>query len=78
VIESAGRDSRETFPDLPHPGAIHDEIYKQLDAARRSYQSSGSQPSIPEQIDQLDQLRRRGVISEDEFQEKKSRLLDRM
>lgn len=79
VIEAAGRDSRESFPDLPHPGSIHDEIYKQLDAARRAYQTQGaSQPSIPEQIDQLDQLRRRGVISDDEFQEKKSRLLDRL
>ena len=77
VIESAGRDSRESFPDLPHPGGIHDEIYKQLDAARRSY-SQGSNASIPEQIDQLDQLRRRGVISEEEFQAKKSRLLDRL
>lgn len=79
VIESAGRDSREKFPDLPHPAAIHDEIYKQLDTLRRSYQSQGpSQVSIPEQIDQLDQLRRRGVISDDEFQQKKSRLLDRL
>ena len=79
VIESAGRDSRETFPDLPHPAAVHDEIYKQLDVVHRAGQSQGSaQPSIPEQIDQLDQLRRRGVISDYEFQEKKSRLLDRM
>ena len=80
VIESAGRDSRESFPDLPHPGAIHDEIYQQLDAARRSYQSQGgqSQPSIPEQIDQLDQLRRRGVISDAEFEDQKTRLLNRL
>jgi uncharacterized membrane protein YdbT with pleckstrin-like domain len=80
VIESAGRDSRESFPDLPHPAAIHDEIYRQLDAARRSYQSSGAptHQSIPEQIDQLDQLRRRGVISDSEFEEKKSQLLGRL
>ena len=34
--------------------------------------------SIPEQIEQLDQLRLRGVITEVEFQTKKSELLDRM
>jgi hypothetical protein len=34
--------------------------------------------SIPEQIEQLDQLRLRGVITEAEFQTKKSDLLDRM
>ena len=79
VIESAGRNSRESFPDLPHPSHIHDEIYSQLDAARRAYQTSGAAPaSIPEQIDQLDQLRRRGVISDAEFEEKKSRLLDKL
>ena len=34
--------------------------------------------SIPEQIEQLDQLRIRGVITEAEFQAKKKDLLDRM
>lgn len=34
--------------------------------------------SIPAQIDQLDQLRRRGVITEAEFQAKKTQLLERM
>ena len=34
--------------------------------------------NIPSQIDQLDQLRRRGVITEAEFQAKKAQLLERM
>ena len=34
--------------------------------------------SIPEQIEQLDQLRIRGVITETEFQTKKADLLNRM
>jgi len=34
--------------------------------------------SIPAQIDELDQLRRRGVITEAEFQAKKTQLLERM
>jgi len=34
--------------------------------------------SIPEQIEQLDQLRIRGVITESEFQLKKADLLNRM
>ncbi len=34
--------------------------------------------SIPAQIDQLDQLRRRGVITDAEFQAKKTQLLERM
>lgn len=82
IIESAGRDGQEVFPDLPHPAAIHNEIYAQLQ--NRYYSGPGPSASsapgatIPEQIDQLDQLRRRGVISEREFETKKAELLDRM
>jgi membrane protein YdbS with pleckstrin-like domain len=82
VIESAGKDGQEVFSDLPHPAAIHNQIYAQLQ--NRNYGGPGptsqSVPhaTIPEQIDQLDQLRRRGVISEREFEAKKTELLDRM
>ncbi|HMC39582.1 MAG TPA: PH domain-containing protein [Acidimicrobiales bacterium] len=75
LIESAGRDGQEVFPDLPHPGRIHNEIYAQMAAARGG---PAPAPGIPQQIEQLDQLRRRGVISEEEFEAKKADLLDRM
>jgi membrane protein YdbS with pleckstrin-like domain len=79
VIESAGRDGQETFPDLPHPGVIHNEIYKQMEIARgiRSGPATPAQ-SIGNQIEQLDQLRRRGLITEAEFEAKKTQLLDRL
>ena len=80
LVESAGRDSAEVFPDLPRPAAIHNEIYAQLDRLR-SYHATGGAPvpaSIPEQIDQLDRLRQRGVITEEEFAAKKAELLDRL
>lgn len=75
LIESAGRDGREVFPDLPRPAVIHNEIYTCMQRYRGYPVAS---PSIPEQIDQLDQLRRRGVISEAEFAAKKADLLDRL
>ena len=78
LVESAGRDSQEVFADLPRPAAIHNEIYEQLDRIR-SYHATGAPPaSIPEQIDQLDRLRQRGVITEAEFAAKKADLLDRL
>ena len=47
-----------------------------------SYQQVATQPgpgpSIPAQLDQLDDLRKRGVITEAEFAAKKAELLNRM
>ncbi len=79
LLESAGRDGQEVFPDLPHPAAIQNEIYAQLE----QYRSSGrvaapAGASIPDQINQLDQLRQRGVLSDAEFEAKKSELLRRL
>ena len=77
VIESAARDGQEVFPDLPRPATIQNEIYAQMDRRQRGAAAPVG-PSIPEQIDQLDQLRQRGVISEAEFAAKKAELLDRL
>ena len=81
VLEAAGRDSREVFRDLPHPAAIHNEIYAQMQYQRTGRGGGPAAPapaSIPEQIDQLDQLRRRGVITDEEFAAKKADLLNRL
>jgi len=79
LLESAGRDSREVFPDLPHPARIHNEIYLQMERSRRG-PTPGSAPevSIPAQIEQLDHLRPRGLITDAEFETKKTKLLDRL
>jgi membrane protein YdbS with pleckstrin-like domain len=81
VIESAGERGQEVFPDLPKPGLIQNEIYRQIDAGktRLADRMAGRRElSIPEQIDKLDELRQRGVISQSEFDAKKAQLLDRM
>ena len=80
-IESAGAQSRETFADIPRPSVVQNEIYRQMEihAARRSERSSGFREiSIPDQLDKLDGLRQRGVISQAEFDVKKRQLLDKM
>ena len=74
VIESAGREGQEVFSDLGHPAHIHAEIYDLMQRNR----TGAPAPSIPEQIDQLDRLRQRGVITEAEFTAKKTQLLNRL
>jgi membrane protein YdbS with pleckstrin-like domain len=81
VIESAGQRGQEVFPDLPKPGLIQNEIYRQLELGkgRMADRMAGRRElSIPEQIEKLDELRQRGVVTQAEFDAKKAQLLDRM
>ena len=80
-IESAGAQSRETFSDIPRPSAVQNEIYRQMEdaQARRAERVGGSRRelSLPEQLEKLDELRQRGVLTQAEFDAKKQQLLDR-
>src|SRR5438105_12359756 len=84
MIESAGEQGQTTFSDVRRPSFLQNEIYRQIealkerDAGRYTGGGAARELSVPEQIDQLDQLRQRGVISNAEFEAKKSQLLERM
>jgi uncharacterized membrane protein YdbT with pleckstrin-like domain len=84
-IESAGERGAETFEDVRKPAIVQNEIYRQMEAnSNRTYggaqqaQTQQTAASIPDQIAQLDDLRKRGVISDQEFAAKKADLLNRM
>lgn len=81
VIESAGEQGHQPFSNIARPSQVQNEIYRQMElaAARDAERISGRRElSIPEQLDKLDQLRQRGVISQAEFDVKKAQLLERM
>ncbi|HEY9558479.1 MAG TPA: PH domain-containing protein [Acidimicrobiales bacterium] len=85
TIESAGEMGRQAFSNVRKPSAVQNEIYKQMEAnENRKFDRVGANnpnlgaASIPAQIEQLDDLRQRGLISEAEFQTKKAELLGRM
>ena len=81
LIESAGERGQQHFPDMSKPFLVQNAIYAEMEraAARDADRMAGArQLSIPEQIEKLDELRQRGVISNAEFEAKKSQLLDRM
>jgi uncharacterized membrane protein YdbT with pleckstrin-like domain len=87
-IEAAGRDAQSKFDDVWHPDAVQQEIYHQMEARteRQTGQAAVATPaptaqqvaSVPEQLNQLAELRDRGVITPAEFEAKKAQLLDRM
>jgi uncharacterized membrane protein YdbT with pleckstrin-like domain len=81
MIESAGEQGQEVFGDVRRPSYVQNEIYRQIDAlkdrdAARHYSQRELSPL--EQIDKLDELRQRGVISQAEFDAKKAQLLDKL
>ena len=91
-VESAGEGGQQTFEAVRRPNLVQQEIYRAMEAGeRQQFRAMGeataaalaggaaqTPPTIPQQIEQLDVLRRQGAITEDEFETKKSELLDRM
>ncbi len=91
TVESAGEGGQQRFDNVRKPQLIQQEIYRAMEinktqefTAMAQAHAAAAAPaaeralSIPEQIEQLDQLRLRGVITESEFQTKKADLLNRM
>ncbi|HUS60932.1 MAG TPA: PH domain-containing protein [Acidimicrobiales bacterium] len=81
VIESGGERGQQSFSNIARPSLVQNQIYAQIEAAhaRDADRRSGRRElSIPEQIEKLDELRQRGVVSNAEFQMQKTKLLDRL
>jgi len=80
LIESAGERGQEVFSHIPHPDAVQQEIYRQMEAnnARLRGVAVPRQPSVTDQIAALADLRDRGAISPAEYEAKKAQLLDRL
>jgi uncharacterized membrane protein YdbT with pleckstrin-like domain len=81
VIESAGERGQDTFSRIPHPERVEQLIYAEIESNRQ--RTSGVHieqqgPSIPNQIAELAKLRDLGVVTDAEFQAKKTELLSRM
>jgi uncharacterized membrane protein YdbT with pleckstrin-like domain len=80
VIESGGERGSQAFSDISTPSLVQNEIYRQIEA-NQGRMSAGRAPvteSIGEKLQQLDELRRRGVVTQAEFDAKKATLLDRL
>jgi|SRR5579875_140508 uncharacterized membrane protein YdbT with pleckstrin-like domain len=80
LVESPGRDSPEVFWDLPRPQEVQSLISRLLSerAGAPGRLPASSEPTVADQLAQLAELRRRGVISRREFAAKKAELLSRM
>jgi hypothetical protein len=67
--------------DLPNPFGVQNAIYTEIERtqSRSADRAAGLRElSVPEQIEKLDELRQRGLITNAEFEVKKQQLLERM
>jgi len=81
MVESGGERGQSQFGHFAHPQDIQNEIHRAIEAAaaRDADRMAGRRELSPlEQLEKLDELRRRGVISQTEFEVKKANLLDRL
>jgi uncharacterized membrane protein YdbT with pleckstrin-like domain len=93
-IESAGKDGQSHFENVRHPDMVQQEIYRQMDVNARRQASWHADavadrsapaiavpvatPDVADQIAKLATLRDQGAITTEEFEAKKTELLDRM
>ncbi len=81
LIESAGEQGQQEFHNFSHPERVQNVIHQQIEAGQtrdRERAEIRRELSPLEQLEKLDELRQRGVISRAEFDAKKAQLLDRL
>ena len=77
VVESGGEQGHESFSHIPKPAAVQNAIEQQIERYRGRNRAE-PQPDVVDQLARLDDLRKRGVVTDAEFQAKKAQLLDRL
>ena len=80
IIQSASEHGREEFQDVRHPEDVQKTIYRVGEQNQgRMYRGAGSgrpaAPSVTTELERLADLRAKGVLTEEEFQAQKARIL---
>ena len=81
LVESGGERGQSSYGHFANPQSIQNEIHRAIEAAaaRDADRIAGRRELSPlEQLEKLEELRQRGVISQAEFDLKKQKLLDRL
>jgi uncharacterized membrane protein YdbT with pleckstrin-like domain len=75
ILESPGTFGQETFADVRKPEHVQKTIYEMTESNSRRMNAPQASSSVADELEKLDRLRAQGVISEQEFQAQKARLL---
>lgn len=74
VIESAGESGQNRFADIRSPEQVQLEIYRAAEARKGIGRAGG--PSLADELAKLADLREKGVLTDEEFQARKRKLLE--
>jgi membrane protein YdbS with pleckstrin-like domain len=93
-VQSAGEQGTSRFTDVRHPDGVQAEIYRQMEtsgkvdagagagaigeAVAKALRDQGGGGTVSSKIDELAKLRDQGHITADEFEKRKTALLDKM
>jgi uncharacterized membrane protein YdbT with pleckstrin-like domain len=78
ILESAGEFGQQSFTNIRRPEYVQKTIYEMNEANLRRMQAPTTAPgSVADELAKLDRLRDEGLLSEEEFEAEKARLLDR-
>jgi uncharacterized membrane protein YdbT with pleckstrin-like domain len=77
IIESAGEAGRQVFSEIRHPEQVQKTIYEQgeTNQSRMQRPVAPGAPSATTELQRLADLRERGVLTEEEFQAQKKKIL---
>jgi uncharacterized membrane protein YdbT with pleckstrin-like domain len=75
TLESAGEFGQQIFSDIRDPERVQKVIYETSEANQRRMVSPSAAPSSADELAKLDRLRDEGVLTDDEFDREKRRLL---
>jgi uncharacterized membrane protein YdbT with pleckstrin-like domain len=81
IIQSASEHGRQEFEHIRHPEDVQKTIYEQGETnKKRMYQGDqagggGGSPSVSTELERLAGLRAKGILTEEEFQAQKAKVL---
>ncbi len=80
IVQSASEAGREEFSNVRHPEEVQKTIYRVGEQNKQRMFRPGSSPAAPSvttELERLADLRSRGVLTEEEFQAQKAKILGR-
>ena len=76
IIESAGEQGQSRFSNIPNPEGFQSEVYRAREVRAKDLASGGPPKGPADTLSTLAQLHADGVLTDEEFEAKKAKLLD--